>query len=328
MRPTTWLRSLVPLALLGLAAGNVAAAGTGGGKPAGAVKTAPAWHTILRAAHPLMGLGIDLRGPARAAKWAYTADYYANSVLKFGTGGARLGSWQYSPPALYKLGAGVAVGGSGNVFVADPMTKSVLKFNPSGTRLATFTGFELPLGVAVDRSGNIFVADQAARSLVKLSPGGAVLARWSVPWAGGSGVSAPFGVAVDRLGRIFVATRCTDTACQDDHGDVPEAVIRLNSAGVMQSNLVGSTPHGGLSKEQEPWVVLTSIAVDAAGTLYVGGLLRVGSTFTEGILTYSDGAYRSGRYTIGGIGAPTGIAVDGKGSIYVARDSQVLRLDR
>jgi sugar lactone lactonase YvrE len=96
----------------------------------------------------------------------------------------------------------------------------------------------------------------------------------------------------------------------------------------MQSSLVGSTPHGGLSKEQEPWVVLNSIAVDAAGTLYVGGLLRVGYDFTEGILTYKDGAYRSGRYAIPGIGSPSGIAVDGKGSIYAVQGSTVLRLDR
>src|SRR5439155_8683928 len=63
---------------------------------------------------------------------------------------------------------GVAVDGSGNVFVADELSNCIQKFTNTGTFLTMWgsagTGdgqFDTPSGVAVDGSGNVFVADTA-----------------------------------------------------------------------------------------------------------------------------------------------------------------------
>jgi hypothetical protein len=66
----------------------------------------------------------------------------------------------------------VAVGGSGNVFVADGGNSRVVKFDPFGRQLAVFTGFAMPAAVAVDRGGNIYVADETALQVTKLAPSG------------------------------------------------------------------------------------------------------------------------------------------------------------
>jgi DNA-binding beta-propeller fold protein YncE len=289
---------------------------------------AASWQPVAAVSHP-MGLAIDLRGKPTANKWAYTLDYYANRVVKFGTGGKQLGSWPYSPETLYKLGGGTAVGGAGNVFVADGTGGRVLKFDPYGKRLAQFGPFQLPRAVAVDGAGNVYVAEQRGLRVTKLSPGGTVLARWNLPWANGAESSAPFAIALDRQGNVFVAVSCQAESCRDDHGDAQRAVLKLNSSGVMQSSLVGGTPHGGWSKGEEPWVVLDSIAVDPLGNLHVAGLLGgTANTLSYGVLVYASGSHRTARYTLPGWGAVPGLAVDGKGTIYVAQGDRVLSLRR
>lgn len=290
--------------------------------------SAASWQRVTTVSHP-MGLAIDLRGKPAQTKWAYTLDFYANRVVKFGTGGRQLGSWPYSAETLYKLGGGVAVGGAGNVFVADSTGGRVLKFGPFGKKLAEFGPFQLPRAVAVDAAGNIYIAEQRGLRVTKLSPSGTVLARWNIPWSNGAGSSAPFAIAVDRQSNVYIAVSCLAESCKDDHADTPKAVLKLNSSGILQSSLVGGTPHGGWSSQEEPWVVLDSIAVDRAGKLYVAGLLRsAGGTLGYGVLVYDSRSHRVARYTLPRWGAVSGLAVDGRGTVYAAQDDRVLRLQR
>ena len=289
---------------------------------------AESWRAMTAVRHP-MGLAIDLRGNPTGSKWVYTLDYYANRVVKFGTGGKQLGSWPYNAETLYKLGGGLAVGGAGNVFVADGTSGRVLKFDPFGKKLAQFSPFQLPRAVAVDRAGNMYVAEQRGLRVTKLSPSGTVLARWNTPWANGAGSSAPFAIALDRQGNVYVAVSCLVASCKDDHADTPEAVLKLNSSGVLQSSLVGGTPHGGWAKEEEPWVVLDSITVDRTDNLYVGGLLRgTGNTLSYGVLVYASGSNGTARYTLPRWATVSGLAVDGQGTIYVVQADRALRLRR
>src|SRR4051812_32516487 len=62
----------------------------------------------------------------------------------------------------FSLPFGVAVDGSGNVFVADSNNSAVKEIVAAGgyTTVNTLgSGFNTPFGVAVDGSGNVFVAD-------------------------------------------------------------------------------------------------------------------------------------------------------------------------
>jgi DNA-binding beta-propeller fold protein YncE len=83
---------------------------------------------------------------------------------------------------------GIAVDGSGNVFVADTNNARIEKFAPSGTFLSTMgikgTGFGqlgAPNGIAVDKAGNIYVADAARHRVEKLAPDGNVIDEWKGP---------------------------------------------------------------------------------------------------------------------------------------------------
>jgi DNA-binding beta-propeller fold protein YncE len=112
--------------------------------------------------------------------------------------GVQLGDGVYEP-------LGVAVDGSGNVFVAD-FGNSAVKEVPPGCITSSCvktlgSGFYNPGAVAVDGSGNIYVAD-TGNSLVKeiLAVGGYTTVKTL-----GSGFNQPYGVAVDGSGNVFVA---------------------------------------------------------------------------------------------------------------------------
>ena len=91
--------------------------------------------------------------------------------------------------ALFNQPLGLAVDGSGNVYVADAGNSTIRKMSPAGvvTTLAGLpavagqqdgTGtrgwFNHPKSVAVDSVGNVFVADTGNAALRKVSPAGAV----------------------------------------------------------------------------------------------------------------------------------------------------------
>jgi len=68
--------------------------------------------------------------------------------------------------------AGVAVDGSGNLYVADTFNNHIREFTPGGevSTLAEnmIRQFRYPAGVAVDGSGNVYVADTDNRRIWKI----------------------------------------------------------------------------------------------------------------------------------------------------------------
>jgi DNA-binding beta-propeller fold protein YncE len=282
-----------------------------------------AWHIVAAINHP-WGLAIDPRGNPRQTKWAYVVDDAAR-VTKFGTRGKMLGSWSYGPPPQYRRGAGITVGPGGNVFVADAASSRVLKFDPSGRRLAQWRGFQLPSAVALDRTGDVYVAEPTLLRVTKLSPSGQVLARWHVPWINGSGSGMPLALAVDRQGSVYVGANCYLEECPPPHG-IQYAVIKLDASGAMQSALLGNNPYVLVAQGEEPFVTVNSVAVDAKDSLYVGGTIRSASgQLSESVLVYGGGTSLQARYALPGIDAPLGIAFDGRNALYVAQGNRILK---
>lgn len=284
-----------------------------------------AWSTVITVARA-DGLAIDLRGNPASAKWAYVPNASNRTLVKFGTGGARLRSWTYAPPAQYVSPVGVAVGGAGNVFVADGSTNRVVKFNPSGRQLAAFTDFHLPASVAVDHAGNIYVAEETGLDITKLSPSGQILARWPVPWVHGTGAGIPLSLAVDQQGNMYIAADCYREECPQPHG-IQYAIIKLNARGTFVGSLLGNNPYVRIEAPEQPFVTIDSVTVDTKGTLYVGSSAIRSSTgaMESGILIYTRALALRTISPLPGARSPSGIAFDGRHTLYVAYDNRVLK---
>jgi hypothetical protein len=101
--------------------------------------------------------------------------------------------------------SGIAVDGSGTVFVANPADEVVEKLPPKcitpNCAVRIRGGFRDPLGIAVDASGNLFVTDHEANTVKKI-PHGCFDASCAVTIGGG--FLHPIDVAVDKHGDVFV----------------------------------------------------------------------------------------------------------------------------
>jgi hypothetical protein len=189
----------------------------------------------------------------------------------------------------FKQPYGVAIDGSGNVFVADWGNNAVneIPFGcvNAGCVISLGSGFNGPEGVAVDGSGNVFVSSWGDNSVKEILAAGGYTTVQTL----GSGFTNPFGVAVDASGNVFVA----------DLGN--NAVKEILAVGGYSTVLPLSSGFSGPE----------GVAVDGKEILAQGGYTTV-QTLGAGF------AY-----------PPTGIAVDGRGNVFFpdASNSGAVELD-
>jgi sugar lactone lactonase YvrE len=240
--------------------------------------------------------------------------------------------------ALFYWPAGVAVDGSGNVFVADDGNNTIRKITPSGV-VTTLAGsadqrgsadgtgaaarFNGPEGVVVDGSGNVFVADDGNNTIRKITPSGVVttLAGTAGSWgsADGTGAAARFngpdGVAVDGAGNVFVADSWNNT------------IRKITPSGVV-TTLAGTAGSWGSADGTGAAARFNGpegVAVDGSGNVFVAdaGNSTIRKITPGGVVTTLAGT--AGSYGgADGTGAaalfnePEGVAVDGSGNVFVA----------
>jgi sugar lactone lactonase YvrE len=200
--------------------------------------------------------------------------------------------------------------------------------------------FSRPEGIAVDQDGYVYVADTENNTIRKITPSGIVttLAGTAgvVGIADGIGAAAQFyrpaAVAVDADGNLYVA----DTGFVSFRGDFSAAfTIRKVTPGGAVTTLAG-TPYSGVPFEPPPlssadgtgstarFSLPSGLAVDGAGYVYVAdsGNDTIRRITPDGVVTTLAGvAGETGDANGNGAAArfnnPTGIAVDGKGNLYV-----------
>lgn len=124
--------------------------------------------------------------------------------------------------------AGIVVGASGNVYVADSENHTIRKITPGGI-VSTLAGspeewgsvdgpgsvakFHRPSGIAVDASGNIYVADSGNNTIRRITPAGVVstIGGKAGTTGGSDGLGSlsvftfPNGMAIDASGVLFVS---------------------------------------------------------------------------------------------------------------------------
>jgi sugar lactone lactonase YvrE len=242
-----------------------------------------------------------------------------------GTAGATDGT---GASATFKSPSGVAVDGSGNVYVADTGNHLIRKITSGGV-VSVFAGsttagytdatgtaaaFKSPSGVAVDGSGNVYVADTGNNRIRHITSGGVVTTlagSGAVSSTDGTGTAAafykPFGIAVDSSGNVYVAD--TGDVVADTYG----RIRKITPAGVVSTLGKSDTfknPYG--------------VAVDSSGNVYVADTYndRIRKITSEGVVTtlagstqgYADGTGVAAQY----YNPRGGVAVDSSGNVYVA----------
>jgi hypothetical protein len=251
--------------------------------------------------------------------------------------------------ARFSNPSGIAVDSAGTVYVADTYNNTIRKVTSGGmvTTLAGSSGqsgsadgtgsaarFSYPSGVAVDSAGTVYVADTYNNTIRKVTSGGVVTTLAGSPGQPGSvdGIGSaalfngPRGVAVDNAGTVYVA----------DSGN--STIRKVTSSGVV-TTLAGNPGQsgsadgsGGTAQFYYPY----GVAVDGAGNVYVadldnecirkitsaGAVTTLAGTAIRQALT--GGVVISVTGSADGIGgaaqfySPSGVAVDGAGSVYVA----------
>ncbi len=155
--------------------------------------------------------------------------------------------------------AGIAIDGSGSLYIADTGNKRVVMVPYVGSwdlSLAVTLGSSMssPSAVAVDASGNVYVADAGNGDVYELTAPLSAGVQVTVV----SGYKAPSGLAVDASGSLFVVDRGNL-----DIWRIPNIAGSLTPASAV--NVIGQLNAAGTAIVANPY----GVALDSAGNLYV-----------------------------------------------------------
>jgi sugar lactone lactonase YvrE len=238
-----------------------------------------------------------------------------------------------APGAAFIYPQGIALDGSGNLYVVDnnrirkiTMTPTIGTSSLAGNGIAgntnatgSFAQFNSPAGVAVDRAGNVYVADQGNDQVRKITSTGVVtiLAGTKGGFVDGTSTVArfntPTGIAVDLSGNVFVADQ------------INHRIRKITSSGSV-STLAGNGIRGfadgqGLAAQFNYPV---AVATDVSGNVYVADANnnRIRKITPDGTVSTLAGSgltgFTDGNAAVAKFSSPFALTVDASGNVYVA----------
>ncbi len=237
---------------------------------------------------------------------------------------------------------GITMDEEGNVYIAMREHNIISRIDTKGmmTRYAGsgesgFSGdggpaikanFKTPAGLAFDPKGNLYIADRENHRVRKIDTSGNISTFAGIGEAGFSGdngpavkarLNLPSGVAIDKKGNLYISDRSNDRIRVVDK----KGVIRTY-AGSGVAGFQGDAGPALKAQLDKPF----GIALDEAENLYIADRNnnRVRKVSPEGIITTvaGDGGFffmgDNGPAYRASVAAPTGVAVDKKGNLYIA----------
>jgi len=243
---------------------------------------------------------------------------------------------------------GVAVDGSGNLYITDGDYNVVRKVTPAGiiTTIAGSGGgsgysgdggpaidatFWGPVGIAVDGSGNLFIVDNSNNVIRKIDTSGIITTvagnktlGYGYSGDGGPATAAqlnePYAVAVDLTGNFFIA----------DLGN--DVVRRVDTSGII-TTFAGIYALGGYSGDGGPATDAelsgpNGVTVDDSGNVYISDASNnmIRKVSTSGIITTYAGSNTGavgysgdgGPATAATLNFPSAVSINSSGNLYIA----------
>ncbi|MDA0745380.1 MAG: FG-GAP-like repeat-containing protein [bacterium] len=251
---------------------------------------------------------------------------------------------------------GVAVDTAGNTYIADAFNNRIRRVDAqtglittvAGTGSAGFSGdggpateaqLSTPQSVAVDANGNLYIADSGNRRIRRVDAATGTITTIAgtgilgFSGDGGPATDAQFGEIValilDSQNRLYVSDGL------DGQGRGNNRVRRIDSATGIVTTIAGSGDFsfgGDGGPATEAGMTVEGIALDSEGNLYISDFnnLRIRRVDAQtGIVTtvagigpdiFGEGGYEGdgGPATEARLNAPTGVAIDANGNLYIA----------
>ena len=226
---------------------------------------------------------------------------------------------------------GVAVDGSGNLFIADTFNRRIREVAAATGNISTFAGggatfgdngpatsaqLSEPSGVAVDSSGNVYIADAVSNRIRKVASSIITTAAGNgTPGFSGDGGQAtgaqlnqPLGVAVDSAGNFYIADALNYR--------IRKVTTTGHITTVAGNGTQGYSGDGGQATSAT-FDSIDGVALDASGNLYIAALSDENVrkvTAATGIIS-----------TLAGSGTsvvilPSGVAAGRSGQVFIADD--------
>jgi len=242
---------------------------------------------------------------------------------------------------------GIAVDGSGNLYIPDYGNQRVRKVDSAGVittvagngardnsgdgGAATSAGLMDPIAVAVDGGGTLYIAEFSGNRVRKVNTAGIITTAAGGGNLGSNGdgglainavLNAPFAVAIDPAGNLYI-------------GDVTVRRVRkVDTAGIITT--VAGNGSSSYSGDGGPATSasfdLTGVAVDGAGNIFISDRSnRIRHVNAAGIINTIAGTGAAQYSGDGGpavnatLSEPADVAVDSAGNLYVA-DSKNMRV--
>lgn len=281
-------------------------------------------------------LGVPMAVAADSAGNYYLAEFQNNRIRKVDTKGnistvvgngnlGFAGDGAAATSASLNQPTGIAVDGSGNLYIADQWNLRIRKVDSSGNITtiagsgvlsysgdggpATSAQLSTPQGGAVDRAGNLYIADSRNGAIRQVSTAGTINTIATL--------GLPLGVAVASGGNVYVS----DFAGNTVRMIAPDGTV-TTVAGTGNADTAGDGGPAANADINGPF----GLALDSAGNLYIAEFSgnRVRKVGTDGTITTVAGSGIQSYFGDGGpatqaaLNGPFGVAVDAGGNLYIA----------
>lgn len=252
---------------------------------------------------------------------------------------------------FYGTRHGLAVDAHGNVYIADSYNRRIRKIDTNGI-LSTFAGngtvgfsgdggpatnaaINVPMAVVIDADGNLLLTDSWNHRIRRVTPDGIIS---SIAGTGEKGFAGDGGPAIAATLNTPTYLAINPAGELHFHDGERQRIRKVTRTGIITTVVGGDGPYFGADGNSAISAILyspTNPLIDANGNVYViGGYTvrrispngRISTVAGNGLYKFVDDASGDGGQATKEALAPSAIAVDRAGNLFIASNYRVRKV--